>query len=160
MSILLSTAPPPYIIGLAAPLVKEQRIPDALWVFETLNHIPLDFQAYIIGDGKERDNLLRCRDGWKLSSRVHFLGSCKDTLQQIKRFHVLLHLGSTRADCYAVRDAAVNHIPVIATDSPKTRQLIEDGVNGILLPDCGDDFRLRRRLFARKTLRFFKPVTE
>ncbi|MDR3232944.1 MAG: glycosyltransferase [Planctomycetaceae bacterium] len=153
-----ATLEPPYIIGLAAPLIKEQRIIDALWVFETLNHIPLDYQAYIIGDGKERDYLLRCRDGWKLSSRVRFLGSSKNALQHIRLVHVLLHLGTETADCYAVRDAVAMKIPVIASDTSKTRQLVKDGVNGILIPDCGDDFRLRRRLFAKRTLRFFRPV--
>jgi glycosyltransferase involved in cell wall biosynthesis len=145
-------------IGIVAPLVKEQRLIDALWVFETLQHIPFDYQAFIIGDGKERDNLLRCRDGWKLSACVHFLGNCQDVLRLMKQFDMLLHLGSEQADCFAVRAALFMQIPVIATDTPQTRRLIADTEKCILLPDCGTDSSLRRRLFAKRTLRFFRPV--
>ncbi len=142
----------PFLIGVVARLWPQKRIKDALWVFETLKHVNLPFHAFIIGDGPERDNLLRYRDRWKMSDCVHFLGHRNDVAKLIPSFDVLLSTSAYEGQSNTILEAMASGVPVIATDIPGNRDLIVDGETGLLVPDGGDDFRLRRRMFVEKTL--------
>ncbi len=142
----------PFIIGVVARLWPQKRIKDLLWVFETLKFVQLNFHALILGDGPERDELLRCRDQWKLSDRVYFLGHRNDTADIMASFDVLLSCSEYEGQSNSLLEAMSQGIPVIATDIPGNRDLVLDGQTGLLVPDCGEDFRRRRRTFVEKTL--------
>ena len=162
---LLSIAPEslsrqtPYVIGIVARLWPQKRIKDLLWVFETLKFINLNFHALVIGDGPERDDLLRYRDQWKLSDRVHFLGHRNDVPQIMPSFDVLLSCSAYEGQSNSILEAMANGVPVIATDIPGNRDLVVDGKTGLLVPDCGEDFRKRRRTFVEKTLLLLENET-
>ena len=141
----------PYLIGVILPLRAEHNVLDALWVFETLNHVHLNFHAFIIGDGADREQFLRYRDRWKLFSRVHFLGHRHDSHRLLPHCDVLLHL-SPSAECSGTILSAMScGVPVIALETPESREYILDGTTGILIPDEGD-FRFYRRTAAKRTL--------
>ena len=142
----------PFLIGIVARLWPQKRIEDALWVFEVLKYVNLPFHALIIGDGPERDRLLWHRDQWKLSDCVHFLGCRDDAASLIPSFDVLLSTSAYEGQSNAILEAMSAGVPVIATDIPGNRDLVFDGETGLLVPDVGDDFRLRRRSFVEKTL--------
>jgi glycosyltransferase involved in cell wall biosynthesis len=112
----------------------------------------------IIGDGPERDRLLWCRDQWKLSDCVHFLGHRNDVASLIPNFDVLLSPSAYEGQSNAILEAMAAGVPVIATDIPGNRDLVIDGETGLLVPDGGDDFRLRRRSFVEKTLYLLEHV--
>ena len=141
----------PLLIGIVLPLLAEHRILDALWVFETLNHVHLNFHAFIIGDGKDRELFLRARDRWKLFSRVHFLGNRHDTGRLLPHFDVLLHLSSSAEHSGTILSAMSCGVPVIALETPESRAYILDGTTGILIPS-GGDFRFYRRMTAKRLL--------
>ncbi|MDR0703459.1 MAG: glycosyltransferase [Planctomycetaceae bacterium] len=142
----------PFIIGIVARLWQQKRIKDLLWVFETLKFINLNFHAIIIGDGPERDLLLRLRDQWELSDRVHFLGQRNDVPRFMANVDLLLNASAYEGQSNSILEAMAMGIPVIATDIPGNRDLVLDGVTGLLVPDSGADFRCRRRTFVEKTL--------
>lgn len=142
----------PFLIGIVARLWPQKRIKDLLWVFETLRFVNLNFHALIIGDGPQRDMLLRCRDQWKLQNRVHFLGRRDDVARIMPSFDVLLNCSAYEGQSNSILEAMSLGIPVIATDIPGNRDLVVDGETGILVPDCGEDFRLRRRTFVENVL--------
>lgn len=142
----------PYILGVVARLWPQKRLKDLLWVFETLRFVNLNFHALIIGDGPLREPLLRFRDEWKLAGRVHFLGHRNDVPRIMPSFDLLLSASAYEGQSNSILEAMATGIPVIATDIPGNRDLVVDGVTGLLLPDCGEDFRRRRRTFVEKTL--------
>lgn len=142
----------PFLIGVVARLWPQKRLKDLLWVFETLRFVNLNFHALIIGDGPERETLLRYRDQWKLGGRVHFLGHRDDVPQIMPSFDLLLSSSAYEGQSNSILEAMSLGIPVIATDIPGNRDLVVDGETGLLVPDCGDDFRMRRRTFVEKTL--------
>lgn len=148
----------PFIIGIVARLWPQKRIKDLLWAFESLQHVNLNYHALIIGDGPERDMLLRCRDQWALQNRVHFLGQRNDVDRIMPSFDILLSASAFEGQSNSILEAMSLGIPVIATDIPGNRDLVVDGETGLLLPDCGDDFRLRRRTFVEKTLFLLENV--
>ena len=157
-------APPrtPFVIGIILPLCAEHRILDALWVFETLNHVHLNFHALIIGDGKDRELFLRSRDQWKLSSRVHFLGNRHNDRHLMGRLlpslDVLLHLSDSAEHAGTTLSAMSCGVPVIALETPESREYIVDGITGILIPNDGD-FRFYRRTAAKKLLYLLENET-
>jgi glycosyltransferase involved in cell wall biosynthesis len=142
----------PLIIGIVARLWQQKRVKDLLWVFETLKFINLNFHAFIIGDGPERDDLLRCCDQWELSEHVHFLGQRNDVPRLMPCFDVLLSCSAFEGQSNSILEAMSFGIPVIATDIPGNRDLVVDGETGLFVPDCGEDFRRRRRTFVKQTL--------
>jgi len=143
--------PTPFLIGITLPLCSEHRILDALWVCETLNHVHLNFHAFFIGDGKDREEFLRYRDRWKLFSRVHFLGNSKDAHRLLPNFDVLLHLSPASEYSGAILSAMYCGVPVIALETAESRAYILDGASGMLIPD-GGDHRFYRRTAAKRLL--------
>ena len=141
----------PFLIGIISPLCLEHRILDALWVFVSLNHVHLNFHAFFIGDGKDRETCLRYRDRWKLFSRVHFLGNKHDTNRLLPRFDALLHLSSSTEYSSTILSAMSCGVPVVALETPESREYISDGSSGILIPADGD-FRYYRRTAVKKLL--------
>ncbi|MGL4593791.1 MAG: glycosyltransferase [Thermoguttaceae bacterium] len=146
----------PFFIGVVARLWPQKRIDDLLWVFETLNHLHFHFHAVIIGDGPLREELLRMRDGWKLFNRVHFLGERKDVGRFMPRFDLLLNASGYEGQSNSILEAMSCGVPVIATDIHGNRDLVVDGKTGFLVPDSGNDFRARRRIFVEKVLQLLE----
>ncbi|MDR0327443.1 MAG: glycosyltransferase [Planctomycetaceae bacterium] len=144
-------SPTPFLIGIVLPLDTEHKILDALWVFETLNHVHLNFHAFVIGDGKDSDQFLRYRDRWKLFSRVHFLGNQHDAYRLLPSFDVLLHLSPSAEYSGTILSAMSCGVPVIALETPESRDYVQDGTTGILIPAEGD-FRFHRRTAAKRLL--------
>ena len=147
----------PFLISVVLPLSSEHRILDALWVFETLNHVHLNFHAFVIGDGKDRNLCLRYRDKWKLFSRVHFLGDWHDRSRLLPHCDVLLHLSPSAEYSGTILSAMSWGVPVIALETPESREYILDGTTGILIPAEGD-FRFCRRTAAKRLLSLLENV--
>jgi len=147
--------PIPFLIGIVSPLCSEHRVLDALWVFETFNHVNLNFHAFIIGDEKDREQVLRYRDRWKLFSRVHFLGNRREAHRLLPSFDALLHLSPSAEHSGTILSAMSCGVPVIALESPESREYILDGTTGFLIPYEGADegaSRFYRRTAAKKLL--------
>ena len=141
----------PFLIGVILPLELEHRILDALWVFETLNYVHLNYHAFIIGDGKDRETCLRYRDRWKQFSRVHFLGFRQDAHRLLPHFDALLHLSSSAEHSGAILSAMSCGVPVVALETPESREYIVDGTTGSIIPAEGD-FRFYRRTAVKRLL--------
>jgi len=144
-------SPTPFLIGIVLPLCSEHRILDALWVFETLNHVHLNFHVFVMGEGKDQDLFLRYRDRWKLFSRVHFLGNQRDALRLLPCCDALLHLSPSAEYSGTILSAMLGGVPVVALETPESREYVLDGTTGILIPAEGD-FRFYRRTAANRLL--------
>ena len=141
----------PFVFGVILPLCLEHRILDALWVCESLSHVHLNYHAFFIGDGKDRETCLRYRDRWKLFSRVHFLGNRHDTHRLLPCFDALLHLSSSAEHSRTILAAMSCGVPVVALETPESREYIENGTTGVLISAEGD-FRFYRRTAVKRLL--------
>jgi len=145
----------PFLIGMVLPLCSEHKILDALWAFETLKQVQLNFHVFVIGEGKDQDLFLRYRDRWKLFSQVHFVGNRHDVFRLMPCFDVLLHLSPSAEYSGTILSAMSCGVPVIALETPESREYVLDGTTGMLIPADGD-FRFYRRTAAKNLLYLFE----
>lgn len=149
----------PYLIGVIARLWPQKRIKEAVWIADVLKAAALDFHLLIIGDGPERESLLRYRDLINIADRVHFLGARNDVSNIIPHLDLLWNLSEYEGQSNSILEAMACGVPVIATDIPGNRDLIVPGETGILIPDCGEDYRRRRSGLGRRSIQLLESAT-
>jgi len=117
-----------------------------------------DFDVLLVGDGPEREPLLRMARRLGLEQRVHFLGDRSDVRACLAAMDVFvlpsLHEGMSNALLEAMAMAKA----VVASDGPGNEEVVTDGVSGLVvkagdaevlaagLKSLIDDPSLRRRL--------------
>lgn len=146
----------PRIIGMVSRLWPQKRIEDALWAADQLKFSLLNFYLIIIGDGPEREKLLRYRDDLQLQDRVFFIGERHDVHRIFPCFDLLWNCSSYEGQSNTILEAQFHRIPVIASDVPGNRDLIQPGYNGLLISEFGGDQTRRRTAFSRETLRILQ----
>jgi glycosyltransferase involved in cell wall biosynthesis len=88
----------------------------------------------LVGDGRFRDALsVRARDAG-LADRIHFSGSLGDVRPALAAADVFVQASDEEGLPGAVLEAMAMGLPVVATDVGGTREAVNDGVTGILVP--------------------------
>lgn len=142
---------------------------------ELINLVPAltkkyrDFKLVVVGEGPERDRLNRlCRE-MQVESHVFFSGRLnhEKTLSLLKRADVFLLNSRYEGLPHTVIEAMACRCPVIATGLEGTREVIEDGRNGVTV-EPGDAQQLYQKLIflleneparRRMTAEAYKTVT-
>lgn len=121
------------------PLKRLDRLVDALSVLS----YPVRWTH--LGGGESQESLEQYASE-KLPSnvQVEFYGTVPNTkvydVLASQPFHVFVNISSTEGVPVSIMEAMSFHIPVIATDVGGTAELVDDGMNGILLPaDFSDE---------------------
>jgi glycosyltransferase involved in cell wall biosynthesis len=96
----------------------------------------------VVGEDNSRGGEYRARverlvDELGLTKRVRLLGRVEEALSVIVELDVLVSASRSEAFGMAMAEALVCGVPVVATETEGARSLIEDGVNGLLVP-AGD----------------------
>ena len=101
----------------------------------------------VYGDGEKRRELIRKTQELGLSDRVQFPGAVSDVAEKIRTASAFVLSSGHEGMPNALIEAMCLGIPSISTDCPcgGPRELIEDGVNGYLIP-VGDEEALADRL--------------
>ena len=147
----------PWIIGLVARLWPQKRIQDALWAADQLKFSLLNFFLIVIGDGPEKEALLRYRDDLQLRDRVIFLGERDDVPRLMPAFDLLWNCSEYEGQSNSILEALSCGVPVIASDIPGNRELVVTGENGLLISEFDGDETRRRTALSRETIRLLKP---
>lgn len=94
------------------------------------------YQLVIYGEGPERSNLENIIKELNLVNRVKMPGSFSDVLQRIKSASLFAFSSDFEGMPNALIEAMALGLPVISTDCPcgGPKELIDDGVNGVLVP--------------------------
>jgi glycosyltransferase involved in cell wall biosynthesis len=138
------------LIGTVGRLWPQKRVKDLIWAADLLKVVRDDVHLLIVGDGPQRDRLERYRRQIRIEDRVHFLGH-RDDVSQIMPHLDVFWLGSGYEGMpNVVMEAMASGVPVVATDIPGTRDLVQTNVTGYLVP-IGD-----RAAFAKYTLRLLE----
>lgn len=140
------------LIGLVGRLWPQKRVKDAIWAADLLKVVRDDVHLLVIGDGPERERLLRYRDQVRIRDKVHFLGERGDVPRLLPHFDVLWSTSGYEGQSNVILEAMAAGVPVVATDIPGTRELVAAGVTGFLAP-VGD-----RAGFAKATQRLLNDA--
>jgi len=133
------------LIGAVNRLWPQKRVKDLIWAADLLKVIRADVHLLVIGDGPQRDRLLRFRRQVCIEDKVHFLGHRADVAQMMPHFDALWLASEYEGLPNAVMEAMSYAVPVVATDISGNRDLVTNGETGFLVP-VGD-----RAGFARHT---------
>lgn len=106
-----------------------------------------DYQLFIYGEGDLRQSLLKKVENLGLSDRIKLPGRTGDIAATIREAGVFVLTSNTEGSPNALIEAMMLGLPVISTDCPcgGPAELIQDGVNGLLVP-VGDVEKMQEAL--------------
>lgn len=93
--------------------------------------------AIIVGDGSDRDYLENLVHEYGLAKNIYFLGNREDVAELLSIAHLLVStsIGEHEGLSNVLLEAMSSYIPVIATRSVGTEEIVEHGINGYLIEE-------------------------
>lgn len=146
--------PPEFMVPDGAPVVtmvgalRSRKGQDA-----ALDAWPLVRQSFpearllFVGDGPERDGLLRRARALGVAERVIFAGTRTDVSQLLRASSLVVLPSEHEALPTTLIEAAACGVPVVATDIDGIPEVVIDGETGLLVP-LGDEEALARNVTA------------
>src|SRR3989338_8775497 len=122
-----------FTIGTIAELhkIKGLDILLAAWDKFVKNH---QAKLVIIGEGEERQNLEIMAKNMGISDSVTFKGAADNARSLLSNFDIFCMPSRSEALHYTLLEAGFAKLPVIATPVGGIPEIIESGINGILIP--------------------------
>jgi glycosyltransferase involved in cell wall biosynthesis len=105
------------------------------------------FRLYIIGEGRDGALLQSLCEELGVHDRVHIVHTVPSLAPFLQSADVFILPSAYEGISNSLLEAMASGLAVIATDIPGNRELIDDGVTGILIP-CGNDEKLISALEA------------
>ena len=111
----------------------------------------------IVGDGPSKKSLLEFCRNLGIEKRSHFPGfiSHKQGLPAVYRLASVFFLASeVESQPLIMLEAAASGLPIVALDGPATRELVVDGINGLLVAPAEESMlgNKLRKLVTNRTL--------
>ena len=103
-----------------------------------LKKAEVDIKVLVIGDGPDKNDLIQFTKDNKLNKNVAFLGNRNDIprLLSVMNIFASMSIGQHEGMSNVIIEALSSRLPVVATKSVGTNELIKDGENGFLVdPD-------------------------
>lgn len=105
-----------------------------LEAFETVNQKYPETHLLIVGDGAERNNLKNQLKEYQSKNNISFLGRRTDVPQLLKISDCFVLPTLFEGQSNALMEAMASGLPVITTDIPENRNLVENNTSGFLVP--------------------------
>jgi len=121
-----------YVIGTIANFYKTKAL-DTL-VFTAISAYASDGKFVIIGDGPEKEKIERLIEKYRLQNRFALFGSLQDAGTYLKAFDVFMLPSKKEGLPYALLEAMTAKLPCIVSGAGGIPEVIENKVNGILIP--------------------------
>lgn len=123
------------IVG-AGRLDKQKNFPLLIGAFAKFSKEHSDYKLRIFGEGRLREELMTLIDKNGLSGKVELPGRKNDLLEQMNSASMFVLSSDYEGMPNVLIEAMCMGMPVISTDCPSggPRELIENNVNGILVP--------------------------
>ena len=137
------------LVGIVGRLAKQKRISDLLWAMQILRQANDKSYLLIVGDGPERSALESVARDVECSEHVRFLGHRDDAATLMPCFDVVWLGSDFEGLSNSLMEAMSAGVPVVATNIPPNRELIDHGTEGFLV-DVGDGVG-----FAQYTVKLF-----
>jgi N-acetyl-alpha-D-glucosaminyl L-malate synthase BshA len=121
------------LLGHVSNFRPVKRVIDVLEVFLRVSK-KMPARLAMVGDGPERSRAEAfCRDH-RISDRVLFLGNVPNLEELIPSFDLFLLPSETESFGMAALEALASEVPVIASAAGGLPEVVDDGVDGYLLP--------------------------
>ena len=136
------------LIGAVGRFWPQKRMKYLIWAAEVLHLLHPNAQLLIAGEGPLREQVMRYCSLLDGDSYIHFLGHRDDVPDILPHLDMFWHASGYEGLPNAVMEAMAAGLPVIATDVPGNRDLIQSEETGILisLDDRSDLVRAADRL--------------
>jgi glycosyltransferase involved in cell wall biosynthesis len=104
-----------------------------LAVKRVVNDLP-DVRAVIVGDGKLREGLHQLAAELGISQNIDFVGHQDDVEDWLRRSKVFVLTSDSEGLSLSMMEAMMSGLPAVVSDVGDLGDLVEDGVNGYLVP--------------------------
>lgn len=124
------------VLGTVARLIPSKGHDVLLGAIGEVATVRPDIKLIVIGEGTERSKLERMAYDLNLHQKVVFLGfrSQPEVTGLLAAIDIFVQASREEGHPGAVLQALACGVPVVATDVGGTRELIEDGTSGLLVP--------------------------
>ncbi len=138
------------VIGAVGRLWPQKRYRDLICAVDLLGVIQPQVTLAIIGDGPQRDELLRYRDQVTDPQWVRFVGDRDDVPDLLPHLDAFWLGSAYEGQSNALLEAMQAGRPVVVSDIPGNRDLVEHEVSGLVLPlgDTGAFAKQTHRLLS------------
>jgi glycosyltransferase involved in cell wall biosynthesis len=120
------------LVGYVGRLAKQKRIETLLWGLQVLRQANERTRMLIIGDGPERAALERHARDLECADFVRFLGHREDASSLLHHLDAFWLASGFEGLSNSLMEAMACGLPVIASDIPPNRELIQHGEQGFL----------------------------
>jgi glycosyltransferase involved in cell wall biosynthesis len=122
------------VIGYVGRLVEGKNIPDLFRAFRSVMAGRKNVRLSIVGEGPMKPELRKIASEMAMEDSVLFAGYRADALSLLKTFDVLALPSRSEGIPRSVMEAMAAGIPVVASDIPGNRELVEHRRTGLLFP--------------------------
>ncbi len=122
------------VVGYIGQLIRRKNLDCLLTAFGRLAAMRQHCTLTIVGHGPLRQELAATVARMGLSARVRVMGYHADGIGLLKTFDILVLPSWLEGIPRCVMEAMAAGVPVIASDIPGNRVLVEDGETGLLFP--------------------------
>jgi L-malate glycosyltransferase len=103
-------------------------------LIEALTHVSADLKVRLLGDGSARAEIASMADRLGVADKVVFVGHPANVDRELAAAQFGIHPSHTEGLSNAILEELAAGLPVVATDVGGTPLLVQNGVNGFLVP--------------------------
>ncbi|MFI4875530.1 MAG: glycosyltransferase [Blastopirellula sp. JB062] len=115
-------------------LWPQKRLKDLIWAVDILGRIRQDVHLLVVGDGPQRDRLVKFARQTNTQNNVHFLGARDDVPQLLAHADCFVLASGYEGQSNALMEAMVAGVPAVVSDIPGNRDLVIPDETGYLIP--------------------------
>ncbi|MEI2301559.1 glycosyltransferase [Ensifer sp. MJa1] len=151
-------APDAFVFGFIGRLSAQKAPERLIAAFRSAAASVKNSHLVIIGAGEMESSLRKSMAESGLQNRMH-LTSAFTGPQAVSAFNVLVMPSRYEAMSYVMLEGAAAGKPIIATDIGGARTVIDDGVNGFILPNSDDTSLLAKTMVRSAETETFKTMS-
>lgn len=121
-------------------VAREKRLERVLKAVQMLvPQIRSQCRLHIVGDGPARAELVQQANRLQISDHVRFPGAvdASEVPATLAHFDVFVTASDSEVHPLAIMEALASGLPVLGPCDPAIEELVESGVNGVLVPETG-----------------------
>lgn len=121
------------VIGFVGRLAKQKRVDDLVFAMALVAILRPDVHLLLVGDGSERDKLMKFARDLNVDHLIRFAGHQPDAEELLRVMNVFWLASDFEGQSNSLMEAMAAGLPVVATDIPPNRELVVDGETGFLV---------------------------
>ena len=122
-----------HVIGFVGRLAKQKRVDDLVFAMGLVAILRPDAHMLLVGDGPERDKLMKFARDINVDRQTRFTGHRPDATNLLRLMDLFWIASDFEGQSNSIMEAMAAGLPVIASDIPPNRELVIDGETGFLV---------------------------